>query len=159
MFRHVCASVAVLLAFAWGACAQDDEPLFSRLSDRTLQKIFDDGKIAWERKETTDKTDKKTVLHWLTFPGGLKATVMNHGNHLTILSLGFKTKKNEEVPLERMNEWNLRFGSHAGGYVNTAGFAIVCSAHHMEAGTNQKLIGNWLKVYSVSLSEFSRFTE
>src|SRR5439155_26801 len=141
MFRYIFSSI-LFLGFACAGLAQDDEPLFSRISDKTLEKIFDDGKIEWERKETTDKKGKKSVLYWITYPTGLKATVANSGTLLSVMSLGFKTKDEQEVSLERINEWNLRHGFGGAGSVNKNGFANVGSAHNMYAGTNKKIISN-----------------
>ncbi|HZZ78463.1 MAG TPA: YbjN domain-containing protein [Gemmataceae bacterium] len=157
MLRQVCAS-CFIMAFVCGARAQDDEPLFSRVSDKTLEKIFDKEKLEWVRKESTDKEGKKLVLYWLTFPSGLKATVRNGGTALTILSLGFRTKDREDISLERMNEWNQRYGFWGAGFVGKDGSAYISTAHDMIAGTNQKIIGGWLKQYSVTLTEFERFT-
>lgn len=141
--------VVALLICAQSVSAQDS---FSRLSEKTLCKILDQEKIEWQRMETKTKAGKTLTFYSLTFPGGLKASIVNHGNHLTVLSLGFKNKDGEEVSLERANEWNLQYGGTAAAFVDKMGFASLSSCLNMDAGTNEKIIGNWRLCYETPIS-------
>jgi hypothetical protein len=60
---------------------------------------------------------------------------------------------------ERINEWNSRNAFNGTpGYIDKTGLAHVGSGHSMMAGTNQKLIAQWLKDFEVTVGEFERFT-
>jgi hypothetical protein len=155
--HRVAATIVVLLLCTFVAYAGGDEPLFSRIGEKTLLKILDRSKVEWEKKTTTDKSGKETHHYLVKFSDGWKATMVNHGSYLSIASLGLKSGKLEEVPLERINEWNLRYGGFTTACLSREGNAFLMSAHDMKPGTNEKIIGNWVTQFSLELAEFARF--
>ena len=151
---------AAFLVFMPVALAQaQDETLFSRLSNQTLEKILKDGKIPFNKKESEVKG--KTITEYIVTLGtnpGWKASLMNHGDTISMVSFGFKTVNQQEITLERVNEWNKKnFFSIA--YVDKNGFGVLAAGLDMYAGTNQKIIGEWIKMYSTDLNKFADHTK
>ena len=137
--------------------AQDleEEQLFTRLSDKTLEKLLQKMRIPFERREL-NPTGKKLIVYNITL-NNYKAIVVNHGSSLQLTCGGFKTLNNQDISLEHVNEWNQR-RRHSRAFVDKEGFGIVEADLDFYGGTNHKIIIEWVKLYSTSLSDFANFT-
>jgi hypothetical protein len=149
----------ILLSFAPGvARAQDtqEEQLFTTLSEKTLHKLLGQMKIPFDRKEDEIK-GKKVVSYLLTLKDGHKAILINGRGFLSVWALGFKTLNNEDISLERVNEWNLR-NPLSTALVDRNGYGVLIAALITQGGTNQKIIQEWLSQYSLALAQFAKYT-
>ncbi len=135
----------------------DDEQLFSRLSDTTIEKILTEFRMPFERREETFN-NKKVVTYHVTVANGMKATLLNSGNMVSLWSYGFKTLNKEDISLERINEWNKK-NSFCKSHVEANGTGVLTSTLDMLDGTNKKIIRGWIREYAGTLPRFSEFTK
>jgi hypothetical protein len=134
--------------------AQEDEQLFSRISERTLEKILDEERIPWERKEEVVK-GKKLVNYTVTLDG-FKVLLYTDGGSITLGAPGFRTRNKEDITLERANEWNAsrRF---AYASVSPFGDGRLHADLNIKGGTNKKIIHEFFQQYRASLIMFADF--
>ncbi|MBI2803858.1 MAG: hypothetical protein HYX68_02620 [Planctomycetes bacterium] len=155
---HRCFFVLLILAGIprAGHAQEQNELLFSRLSEKTLFKLLTESKVKYEKKSVEVK-GKSTVEYWMTFSSGYKAILRNRGTFLFVQSAGFKTLNNQDISFESSNEWNKKWVL-CPAVLGSDGSGIVTSAISILDGTNQKIIKRWLREYDLSLKKFAEYT-
>jgi hypothetical protein len=151
------AGVLAFLACAGPSFAQvaDDERLFTRITDRTLEKILDKEKIPWEKK--TMKDGAKNLTLYSIHMGPYKAGIINYGGSLMFDS-SFKGRGNQDVPIERTNEWNLK-KRFSRAFVDNQGWGVVQLDLDFYGGTNERIIRAWLGMCRITINDFAKFVE
>jgi hypothetical protein len=137
-------------SFAQGA---DDEQLFTRLSDKTFEKILNKEKIAFEKKSIKDGT--RDVTLYSIHVGTYKAAILNYGGSLMFMT-SFKARDNKDVSLERANEWNLK-KRFSRAFVDRDGFGVLQLDLDFYGGTNERIIRAWIGMCKLSINDFATF--
>jgi hypothetical protein len=148
------AAAVFVTALACRAGDTPEEQIFTRLSEKRLQQFLDKENIPFERK-VIKNGGKDFVYHHVT---------MGQWNGLIVMADGalqfeasFKDRNNNDITLERINEWNIK-KRFSRAFVDNRGFGVIQCDLDMFAGTNERIVRSWLRVCRTSVDDFAKFT-